>query len=123
MRRGVKPRPVDLKIVDGTFRPRTDTTGEQVIEALQPAGARPKWLTGRAAKFWDEKVAQHPEWTEAQLILLPTWCLLQAEIAADKAGVPTSRMIEHRRLTEYLFAPRGVIRANKTDDPAAEFFG
>lgn len=118
MRRGVKPLPTHLKVVNGTFRADRDV----VQDENRPPKGRPKHLKGRAAKIWDEKLAEHPEWTEQQLEILETWCQLKAEVEKGVDQMPTPRIVEFRRQTEFLLAPRGKIDDAKKQDPSARYF-
>jgi hypothetical protein len=120
MQRGPKAKPAHLQVVEGNFRPDRD----KMIEGeLIPAPPRPKFLKGRAAKIWDAMVAEHPELTRFQFGVLETYCPLKAEHEDDPGDMPTARIVELRRQTELLLAPRGKADNGKEKaNPAARFF-
>ena len=125
MKRGPKPRPVALKIVDGTYRPnRADRPNatDMIDGDLIPLGEAPKAIRGRAREIWDELLADQPFWTRQQKALMPVFVRLKAigECSLLKAG----EYSELRKLSELLLAPRGIPNnGKKENDPAAEFFG
>src|SRR5215469_12135827 len=55
MGRGPQPKPDHLKIIDGTFRP--DRSHPAVVAQLSGDAVMPRWLKGRAASIWREKLA------------------------------------------------------------------
>lgn len=119
MRRGPKAKPPHLKVVEGTFRPDRDS----MLEGLAIAPDKPKFLKGRAAKIWAEMVEKHPAWTEFQIVVLETYCVLKAEHENDANSMPTARIVELRRQAELLLAPRGKAADEvEKKDPAARFF-
>jgi hypothetical protein len=120
MKRGAKPKPEYLRVIDGTARgDRAVTLEGQAI----PAPPRPKHLKGRAAKVWDEMVARHPEFTEFQFTVLESYCQLKAEHETGAKTMPTARIVELRRQAELLLAPRGLPSGEgKKRDKAEDYF-
>ena len=119
MRRGVKPKPGHLKLIEGTAR----ADRQSMIEGAPVAPvARPKFLKGRAAAIWDEMIAKQPKWTEFQLAILDSFCVLKAEHERNGKSMPTARIVEMRRQAELLLAPRGQADDDKPKDPAESYF-
>jgi hypothetical protein len=50
-----RPKPDHLKIIDGTFR--AERAHPEVVPALDGDPVKPKWLTGRGAAIWKEKLS------------------------------------------------------------------
>jgi hypothetical protein len=114
MRPGRKPRPVALKIVDGTYRSRADTTREQVADGpLIKIGKPPALFSGREVEIWKELARRHPAWTEWQLALLPSFVKMKSE--SEINILPAATLAEFRKVSELLLAPRGIPSNGKTE--------
>ncbi len=131
MKRGSKGRPVDLHVVDGTYRKDRHGAAEN---APQPTGTpiRPKFVKGRAAKIWDEYVERAFWLTEAESHILAAWCLMTVELEKDIDRMTAARIGQWRTLAAELgLTPSARARLgqgsdgkkSKKKDPTAEFFG
>lgn len=127
--RGPKPKPTELHLVQGTYRPERHE--DQAENEPKPEGKleKPKYLKGRAARVWD-RIAPKLEWlTEVDSDTLALWCGLQAEYESNLADMPSSRISQIRVLAAELgmtASGRARIGASgkpKKVDPTAKFFG
>ena len=81
MIRGRKPKPLELRVIEGNRgkRPLPEAaptaTGEPV---------KPRWLKGAAARLWSEYAPLLPWLGRADSEALAWWCSLAAEFAADQ---------------------------------------
>ena len=128
MQRGPKPKSSHHKTVAGTYRPSRndrDRAIDPIFAVVGPVVRPPRFLKGRAAKIWRETIAIHAEWSPYRLDLLMLYSYLKAEMVQAPADCPmnTTRMVELRRLSEMIFAPREVnAQRMEPDDPLREFF-
>lgn len=112
MQRGQKPKPEHLKLVEGTLR------GDRLVALdgpLQEVPQPPEWLNRRAQDVWKRKAAEAPAWSQYQIQLFPAYCLLTAQMETTGSSMSATRMTEHRRLAEILYAPRGLPEAPADD--------
>jgi len=126
--RGAKPKPTELHVVQGTFRPGRHE--EQAQNEPKPDGQleKPKYLKGRAGRVWD-RIAPKLDWlTEVDSDMLALWCGLQAEHESNLEDMPSSRISQMRTLAAELgltASGRARIGASgkpKTVDPTSKFF-
>ena len=126
--RGPKPKPTQLHIVDGTYRP-----GRHAVQAEnepQPEGAltKPKWLKGKPGRIWDDWAPKLDWLTEVDSPALALWCGLEAEVQADLLDMTASRISQWRTLASELgMMPAGRARIGasgkkKKADPTEQYF-
>lgn len=124
--RGVKPKPTQLRLVEGNAGKRPLPVDEPT-----PAGrpSMPKWLKGRGALLWAEVLAFAFWLTEADSYKLASWCDRQADFERRRKSWTAADRREHRAAgSELGFDPasrarmgNGAADAPKSD-PAAKYF-
>lgn len=101
-KRGRKPKPPQLRIVDGSFREdRHGKKAEAANSAAVSAAAfgkleRPKWLKGEARKAWDEYIAPATWLDGARAPAAIVFCELWAEFRDAPSRMVASRVAQLR---------------------------
>lgn len=125
--RGVKPKPTQLRLVQGNAGDRPLPAGEPT-----PTGkpVKPKWLKGRAALLWDEVLGFAFWLTEADSYKLASWCDRQADFERRRKSWTAADRREHRAAgSELGFDPSSRTRLGSGtekppgDDPADKYLG
>lgn len=93
---GRKPKPNDLHLVDGTYRPHRHTSKNDGVEA-SGTPVKPK-LKGAASRIWDRSILRFPWLAEADSDKLAMYCALQAEFEKDPKAMTAARIGHLRNL-------------------------
>lgn len=107
MRTGPKGKPPDLKVISGTDEP--SRRREPLVTALPGEAVKPKWLAGRAAKIWADKIATYQ--ARGQNVVgceaaLAQYCSLEAAIIDQyrkKTVPPVAQITAFRMLAAEFF--------------------
>jgi phage terminase small subunit len=126
-KRGRKPKPPQLRIVDGSFR--SDRHGAKAEAAKSAAAAmaafgkleRPKWLKGEARKAWDEYIAPATWLDGSRAPAAILFCELWAEFREAPSRMVASRLAQMRNAMADLGLTDERNRAVQTDDEDAFF--
>jgi hypothetical protein len=126
MRPGPKGVLPELKVVSGTDQPCRRR--EMVVAALPGSAIRPKWLKGRAAKLWAEKLATYEargQNTAGCESALAQYCALEASLIDQyrKGGTPPVAQISAFRIlaSEFFDTPASQIGPAKPASTAGRF--
>jgi len=99
---GVKPKSAAIHEMRGTSKPYR--AREEIVEHIDGNPERPKWLTGRARKIWEEKTAKYL--SRGQSVKgcedsLAQYCALEASLIDDywrKKLTPPMAMVNGHRI-------------------------
>jgi phage terminase small subunit len=106
MNRGPKPKPFELRVIEGTAGADQDP-GLPTIGVL----TLPKWLKGAARKIWEEHAPLLPWLVRVDSETLATWCVLASEFHRDPHGMLAARISQMRTLAAELgMTPSGRTR-------------
>ena len=124
-RRGARPKPAALRVVDGTHR--NDRHGEPPAEVvIGPGLSRPSFLRGEARKCWDRYIAAAPWLDLTREPAAIAFCELWAEFRASPLDFQSARHAQMRSYMNELGLTdernRGGAGEEKPD-PAAAYFG
>lgn len=89
MQRGTKPKPVELRLVEGN-------PGKRAVPEDVPPGVgvpvRPAWLDAAAVEVWDTYLPLLPWLTQTDSETFAQWCSLVTEFRGDPHGMSPPRM-------------------------------
>jgi phage terminase small subunit len=99
MIRGTKPKPVELRIIEGnkSRRPLPDRA-----PTATGSPAKPKWLRGTGARLWAEYAPLLPWLGRVDSETLAAWCALSAEFQRNPENMNAARISQMRVLAAEL---------------------
>jgi len=121
-KRGRKPKPPQLRIVDGSFRQDRHGTKAEAAKSVAAAAAafgkleRPKWLKGDARKAWDEYIAPATWLDGSRAPAAIVFCELWAEFREAPPRMVASRLAQMRNVMSDLGLTDDRNRALPADD-------
>ena len=99
MTRGPKPKPVELRLIEGNRGKRG--IPEDVPQA-EGKPVKPAWLKGRAAALWAEYAPQLHWLARVDSEMLAAWCALTAEFQKRPEAMTAARIGQMRTLAAEL---------------------
>lgn len=105
MNRGPKPKPFELRVIDGT------SAGHAPGPAAEGGLTIPKWLKGIPKRIWEETAPLLPWLGRVDSETLAVWCCLATEFRKDPHGMQAARISQMRTLAAELgMTPSGRTR-------------
>ncbi len=117
--RGAKPKPVRLRLVDGTHRPTRHGSTEAAIQSAEAAETsfgpleKPRSLKGEAAAAWKRYIAPAGWLDGSREPAAIAFCELWSEFRFNPAGFPASK---HGQMRAYMAELGLTDERNRGDD-------
>src|SRR5687768_12733153 len=99
MIRGSKPKPIELRVIEGNRGRRPLPAG---VPAASGKPVKPRWLKGARARLWDEYAPLLPWLARVDSETLAAWCCLAAEFSAAPDRMLSARISQMRTLAAEL---------------------
>ena len=96
---GRRPKPVELRVIEGNRERRPLPTD---VPKAAGSPARPKWLKPLAATIWNEYAPLLPWLGRCDSEMLATWCVLAAQFSREQEAMDSARLGQMRVLAAEL---------------------